>query len=903
MLSFESASSPKSMNVHFFSHFVEWLPCLQCMWDEVDRGRFGKDVGLRRRSRSPCFEHLREEGPFVPCKMGGGEPPSEGQRFLPWHTFVLRFLGTPILPFLPRTDSLLFFVHIEVLDRPPPFHSVGTRTELGFHRGWLFGRSRVSNPMGFPFEPVPPLLISWTDRSHTDMDTCARGSRKPPMRPLGRLYGITWTPRGVPRVPWVRAGGLGGGADGVSRTWDAWLDRRREEYYLEGRSKVSDDAYDAVEQKRREAKDPNTWKERVGAPPPADGKDGSRKRVSHWPPMLSLTSVRTQGELMEWKERLAGIDPQTDQKWMVEPKVDGVALRLLYSEGKLVEAATRGDGTRGEDVTRSVRKRMQVPWQIKVNGAQKERAQLLDVRGEAFLTKKDFTSINEKRAQRKELPFAHARNAISGALRRLDDDEEIQTAHTKEGGETHIPEEDFVDEHGQPLLRFSAYALYLNGSPGAPTQAEILHVLHELGFHVSPGIVCCTSFEEAVEAAKEWMASRESIAFDVDGVVIKLNDLEAAGMLGSTTTAPRGSVAWKFAARETVTTLLDVCYTVGRTGRVVPNAVLEPVELAGARIQHATLHNFKRLEDLDIRVGDQVVVKRAGDVIPQVVQVLHELRTGREFAVTAPDSCPSCGEKLVRLDGEELHRCINNQCSAQQQRRLEHFVDTCVDGVGKGVIQDLLREGLVRDVADLYKLDAQQLEVLPGYGSRSVGLILRALEESKNPELTVFLTALGIRYVGGQVSRLLASHFSTVEALQAASVAELSTVHGVGHVTAESLWEWFQSSANQALLKKLHSVGFLPCRVATEGTIDEQRRNFSFQGLSVVLTGTLQSFTRDQARKLVEQRGGLTRSSVSRDTDLVVAGKKPGIKLENAKRFNLRILSEEEFLELLQEGQ
>uniref|UniRef100_A0A7S3UBZ3 DNA ligase (NAD(+)) n=1 Tax=Picocystis salinarum TaxID=88271 RepID=A0A7S3UBZ3_9CHLO len=735
------------------------------------------------------------------------------------------------------------------------------------------------------------------------MDRWTRAPRNPPMRPLGRMYGITWTRRGVPRVPWVRAGGLGGGTDGVSQTWDGWLERRREEYYLEGRSKVSDDAYDAVEQKRREAKDPNTWMERVGATPPEDGKDGNRKRVSHWPPMLSLTAVRTHGELMEWKGRLASIDPRTDQEWMVEPKVDGVALRLLYNQGKLMEAATRGDGTTGEDVTKSVRKRMQVPWQLRNNGAQKEQARAVDVRGEAFLTKEDFVTINEKRAQRKQPPFAHARNAISGALRRLDDDVELQTTQADEEGKMHKADEDFVDENGQPLLRFSAYALYLDGSHGAPTQAEMLHALHELGFYVSPGMVCCTSFEEAIEAAKEWMARRESIAFDVDGVVIKLNDLEAAGKLGNTTTAPRASVAWKFAARETVTTLLDVCFTVGRTGRVVPNAVLEPVELAGACIKHATLHNFKKLEDLDARVGDQVVVKRAGDVIPQVVQVLHELRTGEEIVVTAPNSCPSCGEKLVRLDGEELHRCINNQCTAQQQRRLEHFVDSCVDGVGKGVIQDLLREGLVKDVADLYTLEAQQLEMLPGYGPRSVGLILRALEESKKPELSIFLTALGIRYIGGQVSRLLASRFSTVEALQAASVAELSTVHGVGHVTAESLREWFQSSANQALLEKLLSVGFLPCRIAKEDTVDEQRQHFSFQGLSVVLTGTLQSFTRDQAKKLIELRGGVTRLAVSRETDLVVAGKNPGMKLENAKRFNLRVLSEEEFLKLVQDRQ
>ena len=684
--------------------------------------------------------------------------------------------------------------------------------------------------------------------------------------------------------------------------WDEWLAKRKEEYYQQGASHVSDDAYDAVERRRRRRRNDGDGdgeeEERVGAPV----RGGTRSKRAHVPSMLSLQATRTKQELMEWRKKMAVATTTTTTTttcgWMVEPKVDGVALRLTYVDGRLVEAATRGDGRRGEDVTRSVQRRMDVPKHLSTWDERDECHRVVDVRGEAFLTKRDLECINETRARMQRPPFAHARNAIAGALRRL---EETNTTCEEDRHDAHVPVDEYADAQGQAQVRFSAYALYENGAPAASTQRDTLQQLRDMGFYVSPGVVHCDTFEQAVRAAEDWMEKRNAVPFDVDGVVIKLNDLEEAAKLGNTTTAPRGSVAWKFPARETVTTLLDVRFTVGRTGRVVPNAVLEPVELAGARIGHATLHNFNKLKELDVRRGDQVVVKRAGDVIPQVVLVLHDLRTGEETEVVAPASCPSCGEKLVQLEGEELHRCINHQCLAQQQRRLEHFVGTCVDGVGKGVIQDLLREGLVEDIADLYKLEAQQLEALPGYGPRSVSLIMSALRDSKNPELHLFLTALGIRFVGGQVSRLLASHFCTLEALQQASIAELSMVHGVGCTTAESLWEWFRRPANSSLLEKLEAVGFLPCRLIERDTAAEQQEKSTLHGLSVVLTGTLQSLTREQAREMIEQRGGIVKSSVSRGTDLVVTGRKPGSKLENAKELDIQVLSEEEFLELLQE--
>ena len=647
-------------------------------------------------------------------------------------------------------------------------------------------------------------------------------------------------------------------------------------YFILDDPSVADAEYDALMRRLRvleaehpELITPDSPTQRVGA-----AAAERFAKVGHPQPMLSLANAMNAEELRAWYarvRRLLGADSPI--AFVVEPKIDGLAMAITYADGRLDVAATRGDGLVGEDVTANIRTLHSVPLRLRTFAGTEELPpgppQRIEVRGEVYMRIEDFERFNNAQAASGEKVFANPRNAAAGSLRQLDPQ---ITA-------------------GRPL-HFFAYAIGPVEGVRLRSQWQVLQYLRALGLAVNPDVRRLDDFDQVVAFCEAWMSRREQLSYEADGVVIKVDDLGQQDELGVVARDPRWAIAFKFPAREATTTLRDIVVNVGRTGRLNPNAVLDPVIIGGVTVANATLHNEDYVVSRDIRLGDRVTVKRAGDVIPKVVAPVTGARTGAEHAWRMPATCPSCGEPVHREPDAADHYCVNIACPAQLVRRVEHWVGRGamdIVGVGEEQARLFVQQGLIHDVADLYALTPAHFEGIAGYGPKRIANILAGIQASKDRPLDRLIAALGIRGVGGTAAELLARHYHSLDDLMAASTEELTAIAGVGPHTAKQIADFFRHEPNRALIAKLKAAGLRteggPAGPAVVGS--------ALQGKSLVLTGTLPALTREAATALIEVHGGTVVGSVSKKTDYVLVGENPGgSKITKAQQLSIPMLDE-----------
>ncbi|HSM72803.1 MAG TPA: NAD-dependent DNA ligase LigA, partial [Anaerolineales bacterium] len=618
---------------------------------------------------------------------------------------------------------------------------------------------------------------------------------------------------------------------------------------------------------------PDSPTQRAGAKP-ADRFD----KVRHPAPILSLANAFGADDTRAWLERIARIDDRVKSaKFVVEPKIDGLSVVLHYRDGLFVQGATRGNGEVGEDITSNLRTVRAIPLKIPVEAnADLPVPNYLVVRGEAFIPNKDFEQLNRTLAEAGGRTYLNPRNTAAGALRQLDPK---LTA-------------------SRPITLLVYQIVHSEGGDVPTSQWEILQYLKELGFPVSDVSKRFDNLEDAIAYAETWNEGRDTLPYEADGIVIKIDDLTLADELGFVGKDPRGAVAFKFPAREVTTTLNDIGVAVGRTGVLTPYAVLEAVEIGGVVVERATLHNFDFIAEKDIRIGDRVLVKRAGEVIPYVIGPVLEARSGREKKYKPPTKCPACGQPVEHFEGEVAWYCVNAACPAQLVRNIEHYVSRgAMDIVGLGIkiVEQLIEEGLVKDVADLYTLTKEQLLALEGFKDRKADNLLTSIENSKGQSLARFISALGIHGVGEVMARDLSQTYSDLDALSQAKVEELMQIAGVGPNIAEAIVEWFARPANQKVLKKLKKVGMWP--EGKRSKVEGQKSDV-FAGLTFVVTGTLPTFSRNDAKAFIESHGGKVVRSVSRKTSYLVLGENPGSKFDKAQALGVKIIGEEDLRKL-----
>ncbi|EAX48987.1 DNA ligase, NAD-dependent [Thermosinus carboxydivorans Nor1] len=643
-------------------------------------------------------------------------------------------------------------------------------------------------------------------------------------------------------------------------------------YYVLDAPEISDAEFDAlmrrliaIEEAYPSLITPDSPTQRVGGAP-AEGFD----RTLHLTPMLSLANAFSAEDLRAFDNRVRsglGVDKA---EYVVELKIDGLAVNLVYEAGRLVRGATRGDGQYGEDVTANVRTIRSVPLVLPVN----DPPALLEVRGEVYMPRREFDRLNEERQAAGEALFANPRNAAAGSLRQLDPRVTAQRA-----------------------LDIFVYATGRREGLNMETHAQTLETLAALGFKVNPHYRVFGSIEEVIDYCYSWNERRVDLPYDIDGLVIKLNSLAGQARLGATAKDPRWAIAFKFPAEQATTIVEDIFVRVGRTGVLTPTAQLRPVRLAGSTVSRATLHNEDYIRDKDIRIGDTVIIHKAGEVIPEVVAVVASRRNGSERPFVMPDRCPECGSPVVREPGEAAHKCVNSACPAMLREGLIHFVSRDamnIEGLGPAVIGSLLDAGLVRDAADLYALRFDDLTKLDRMGPKSAQNLLQAIEASKEAGLARLLFALGIRFVGAKAAGTLARHFGSIHALERATVEELMALEEIGPKIAESVANYFADPQNIALVRKLEAAGVK----VTEERPAAKRQTLA--GITFVLTGTLATMTRAEATELIESRGGKVSSSVSKKTNYVVAGEEAGSKLDKARELGIPVLTEGEFKKLLE---
>ncbi len=650
-------------------------------------------------------------------------------------------------------------------------------------------------------------------------------------------------------------------------------------YYVLNDPVISDAEYDALMRELRELEaqfpdliTPDSPTQRVGAPPQEEFK--TRR---HAIPMMSLEDARNEDELREFDQRvkrMLGLSPEAKIEYVVEPKYDGASLEVTYENGVLVAAATRGDGVTGEDVTANARTIRPIPLRLlSLNGVPIPR--VLDVRGEVLMKKTDFEALNREREARGETLFANPRNAAAGSLRQLDPN---ITAQRK--------------------LDFIAWGIGRVEGLTFQTHAQVLDTLEKLGFKTSYPRRICKDIDEVIEFYRDLEEKRDDFAYELDGIVVKVNDLALWERLGTTARSPRYAIAGKFKPREKTTRLLDVVHQVGRTGIITPVAVLEPVEVGGVTVSRATLHNYEEVERKDIRIGDWVLIYRAGDVIPEVVKPIKDRRTGDEKPIVPPTQCPVCQGPVVK-EGAYL-KCINLACPAQLKGALKHMASRHaldIEGLGEKISNLLVETGLVKDPADLFYLKKEDLLRLPGFAEKSAQNLLDQIDRARKIPLSRFLMALGIPGVGNHMARVLARHFETLEELMKASEEVLLRIEGIGPETARSVVAFFREPHNLRIIEKMKKAGVTLLSEKVKVPVSSP-----FAGKTVVFTGALQSMSREEAQKLVESLGGRAASSVSRKTDFVVVGENPGSKYRKALELGIRILNEEEFLSMVKQA-
>ncbi|MBO5340185.1 MAG: NAD-dependent DNA ligase LigA [Oscillospiraceae bacterium] len=636
------------------------------------------------------------------------------------------------------------------------------------------------------------------------------------------------------------------------------------EYYVLDAPAMSDYDYDHKLRRLEELEAANP--ELITADSPTQRVGGKAvegfAEVTHRVPLESLQDVFDFDELRQFDQRVKETVPAAS--YVVEPKVDGLSVALEYENGVFVRGATRGDGRIGEDVTENLRTIRSVPLRI-------PDAPDLIVRGEVFMPKKVFHELNEQRERRGEPLFANPRNAAAGSLRQLDPKVAAQRRL-----DILIFNVQWVDQ-----MQFD-------------THIETLEYLKTKGYKVIPHYRCDT-VEQVVERIAEIGESREDFQFDIDGAVVKVNNLAQREVLGSTAKFPRWAAAYKYPPEEKPTKLLDIAVQVGRTGVLTPKAILAPVRLAGTTVTNATLHNQDFIAEKDICIGDTVIVRKAGEIIPEVVSVLKEQRPEGAKPYFLPDACPVCGSPVTRDEDGAHIRCTGAECPAQLLRNLAHFASRDamdIEGLGIAVVENLVNAGLVSSPADLYFLDAQSVATLERMGKRSAENLIAAIEKSKGNDLGRLLYAFGIRQVGQKAARTLATHFGTLEALQKASEEALTAVEDIGSITADNIRRWFDSQQSKHLIGRLQEAG-------VNMTAAEQGSDRRFEGMTFVLTGALEQFTRDEASAMIEERGGKAASSVSKKTTYVVAGENAGSKLKKANELGITVLTEAEFAQML----
>ncbi|MGM0845172.1 MAG: NAD-dependent DNA ligase LigA [Bacillota bacterium] len=650
------------------------------------------------------------------------------------------------------------------------------------------------------------------------------------------------------------------------------LNQYNYEYHVLDKPSVPDAEYDrvlneliAIENEFPELRTADSPTQRVGG-----STLEAFEKVAHRTPMLSLGNAFNEEDLRSFDRKVRQAAGE-DYSYVCELKIDGLAVSLRYEDGLLRQGATRGDGTIGEDITANLKTIKSIPLRI-------SEPLTMEVRGEAFMPKRSFQALNKAKEEREEEPFANPRNAAAGSLRQLDP----RIAASRN-------------------LDIYLYSIADVGETGVVSHSAGLDMLDKFGFKTNKERKKCGNIDEVIQYVEGWVERRPDLQYDIDGIVIKVDSLELQEKLGTTAKSPRWAIAYKFPAEEVITRLQDIELSVGRTGVVTPTAILEPVKVAGTTVRRASLHNEDLIREKDIKIGDYVVVKKAGDIIPEVVNVLEERRTGEEQDFRMPEECPECESGLVRLEGEVALRCINPKCPAQIREGLIHFVSRNamnIDGLGEKVISQLFKEGLIEDVADIYRLKREQLLQLERMGEKSADNLLNAIEVSKSNSLEKLLFGLGIRHVGAKAAKTLAQEFDTIDNLMNASKDELTAINEIGDKMADAVVAYFQQEEAVELIGELKAAD-----VNTEykgpKPVKADEIDSYFAGKTIVLTGKMEQLGRNEAKQKIEELGGNVTGSVSKKTDLLIAGEDAGSKLAKAQELDIEVWDEEKLLEEL----
>jgi DNA ligase (NAD+) len=667
------------------------------------------------------------------------------------------------------------------------------------------------------------------------------------------------------------------------------INHHRYRYHVLDDPEISDEAFDTLKNELEELE--FKWPDLVTPDSPTQRVGGEAldkfQKVVHSVPMLSLSDAFGEEEFLAWQERIQKLIPNSDIDYFCELKMDGLAVSLVYQDGIFAQGATRGDGKIGEDVTQNLRTIEAIPLRLREpSEAELKKAGLgnpeikkilsaakngrIEVRGEAIMTKKVFEELNKKYKKEGKALLANPRNGAAGSIRQLDP--KITASR-----------------------RLDCFVYQLVTDFSLAKHEHEHAVANLLGFKTIPENKFCQDSGEVIKFHEHWVKNREHLPFECDGIVVVVNNKNLHNKLGVVGKAPRWMVAYKYSGREATTVVENITVNVGRTGILTPVAVLAPVSVSGVTIRHATLHNMDEIKRLGLKIGDTVIVRRAGDVIPDVVKVLPKLRTGKEKEFHMPHRCPMCGGPVVRLEGEVAYKCANKNCYAVNRRNLMHFVSKPamnIEGMGEKIVDQLMKEGLVSDASDLYQLEEGDLEPLARFAEKSAKNLVEAIRQSRQVPLAKFLNALGILHVGEETALDLANHFGSIGKLKRASLDELNSISNIGGVVAKSIFDWFAAQRNKKLLGRL--LKFI--RI-TNPKITRKKQTLS--GMTIVLTGELATLTRDQAKEAVRARGGDIASSVSKNTSLVVAGANPGSKFDNAKELGIKIIDEKDFFKLI----
>lgn len=640
------------------------------------------------------------------------------------------------------------------------------------------------------------------------------------------------------------------------------------QYYGLDQPQLTDAEYDALmkellalEKVHPEWKTPDSPSQRVGGYVAKEFP-----KVRHAEPLLSLDNAFNAGDLREFDRRVRMVAPQAE--YVVELKIDGLTVALTYEDGVLVRGATRGDGEVGEEITANVKTISAIPLRLR------SLLSRFDVRGEGYMPKDSFARLNQEREEEGQPTFANPRNAAAGSLRQLDS-----------------------KISAQRKLSYFAYQVLIPERMHLASQTEILAFLKTQGFLVNPEFKLFGNIEDVIQYCEEMAEKRHQFSYDIDGLVIKVNNLAQQRELGFTAKSPRWAIAYKFPAEQVETVVQSIEVRVGRTGVLTPTANLTPVFVAGSTVSRATLHNIDNIVDKDIRIGDHILLQKAGDVIPEVVRSLPDKRTGEEKIFEMPERCPECQSPVIREEGEAAHRCTSISCPAQQREQIIHFVSRDamnIDGLGPAVIYQLLETKLINDASDLYSLNFEDLVKLERMGKKSAENLLQAIEASKERGLAPLIFALGIRHVGEKAGKILAQQFRNMEALEQAQLEDLQNIPDIGPTMAQSILQFFRQESTERFLQKLREAG-------VKMTAEESSHPQIFAGKSIVVTGSLEKWDRQEIESLIEAHGGKAASSVSKKTAFVVAGEKAGSKLTKAKELGIPVLSEEEFEKMLRD--